>query len=1087
METPMQSPELVLAVQAAAQRLTDEILGSCAFLSGFCAADRTVVEKVFQPSHFPNLWNADGLFVGKRKDIYDILNSLTRCHLDADAPTKITTEGRILKLGRFSHGAMEGKYFQTTAETRLVDATDFPSTPPEPWNTQDYVKVKDYCFTPAAGALAGGVGGSLGGSAGSAVVNACFRACQGGLRPVEKVASTVGALVSPVLGATAGAKAGVGVAGFQCVGMAPALGFHSCTVLTGLAAGCLVGAAATGVAVTVGAGAAAGVDALGECRRVEAVALELEALPKGVWGEVVQELRGLDAVCVELSQLSAVAMEISRGLGKGGGWGVEGVSVQSVRTTLLSLNAVRVLTASAGIELKKKEDSLREACGRLEGLFRHVETELEKRKKREGDNVKKSSRRLFRLQSLAGRYPMSLFVTIPLCAFLEAAEGCAEMVERGAKAKSQAATRQTEVRLQQLAEEAAKGLQRAKAALMWLSILDSACATLLRLALQQPVSVHMATAGQEGKTQTAFPLAASLFASPEPPVFPPPKPASLRSSRRVRLGLSLCPSVLPHSTSALLTERPTRSLTPWEEKEEDYQTKRGGQICLPHFPTASQQQAFGFFPRTVRLCGGFSWTSKVMVVWKLKEDSEESSECRREFRGLTPQVAYKFGQVDVASGQIDWSGNCGNLSAALGLFAVEAELLHDSDVRAATQWEGEEGGSSENQQKEMAGHSQAGREEEGEREKSTGRRRRRKGTFRLTAWQATQRKVVEVVQAVEEQIEEGGGGRRVRAESRGSFSIDGVAGTGACVSVEFLEPPPPLPSSSPSSSPTDTEAFPPLSLFPTGFIVESVPVALRNSLRVKSLDVTCIDAGNPTVFLDARQAGLTGTESRDRPGAYGCSESNLVGVLEEVRLECSVRMGVASSLEEAKAKPAIPKVAWIAPPTAYTASGGQSIPAEEQTVTARILSMGKIHHAFTGTGAVALVAALQVPQSIPWKVAREGAQGGKGQKEGEPGGVSFGHASGLMELDVTLEEVGKGKEEVKEGASQSSSAKDPVCFSSDAQSPGHPPTSEHGDRGRPASGVGLNVKAPPLFLRKVTMSRTARVLMRGVACGFFDV
>jgi len=59
--------------------------------------------------------------------------------------------------------------------------------------------------------------------------------------------------------------------------------------------------------------------------------------------------------------------------------------------------------------------------------------------------------------------------------------------------------------------------------------------------------------------------------------------------------------------------------------------------------------------------GATSSTSKVVVVWPSSEPGCD--------------VEYDFGQVAVDKPVIDWSGNCGNLTSAVGSFAISQGML----------------------------------------------------------------------------------------------------------------------------------------------------------------------------------------------------------------------------------------------------------------------------------------------------------------------------------------------------------------------------------------------------------------------------
>ncbi|GAB3377046.1 2-methylaconitate cis-trans isomerase PrpF family protein [Azotobacter armeniacus] len=290
------------------------------------------------------------------------------------------------------------------------------------------------------------------------------------------------------------------------------------------------------------------------------------------------------------------------------------------------------------------------------------------------------------------------------------------------------------------------------------------------------------------------------------------------------------------------------------------------------------------------LGGGFSSTSKVVLVSpSTREDCD---------------LDYWFGAVAIDAPIIDWSGNCGNLTGAVGPFAIARGL-----VAAPAE-----------------------------------------GMAVVRLWQANIGKQILAHVPV----------RQGQPLESGGFMLDGVSFPGAEIRLEFLDPA------------ADG------ALFPTGrpLDVLEVPDAGR-------LEVTLIDAGNPTVFIEARALGLRGDEGQaevnDNPA--------LLARCEAIRACAAVAMGLATTTEEAtRLRPATPKLAFVAPAADFQAAGGKRVRAAEIDLQARILSMGRLHHAMTGTGAVALAAAAAVPGTLVRRmIGRELAST-----------LRFGHASGVL-------------------------------------------------------------------------------------------
>ena len=300
------------------------------------------------------------------------------------------------------------------------------------------------------------------------------------------------------------------------------------------------------------------------------------------------------------------------------------------------------------------------------------------------------------------------------------------------------------------------------------------------------------------------------------------------------------------------------------------------------------------------LGGATSSTSKVVVV--------------RPSRRPGCAVEYRFGAVAIDRPVIDWSGNCGNLTTAVGPFAILHGLVAPVE-----------------------------------------------GVTEVGLWQDNlgERIVARVP------VRDG------RPMESGTFLMDGVAFPGAEILLEFLDP-----------GGGDG------ALLPTGKVTEMLDVP-----GVGILEVSLINAGNPTVFVTAASLGLTGTERQ----ADVNGQPALLEKLEQVRAHAAVRMGLADSAASAtRSRPATPKLSFVAPPATYLSSGGRSVVAEDIDLLARILSMGVLHHAYTGTGAVALAVAAALPGSVVARAARGGASAR----------VRIGHASGTMTVGAELLETG---------------------------------------------------------------------------------
>lgn len=305
------------------------------------------------------------------------------------------------------------------------------------------------------------------------------------------------------------------------------------------------------------------------------------------------------------------------------------------------------------------------------------------------------------------------------------------------------------------------------------------------------------------------------------------------------------------------------------------------------------------------LGGATSSTSKVVLV-----ERSERPGC---------DVDYLFGAVAIESPVIDWSGNCGNLTAAVGPFAIRQGLV------AAP----------------------------------------RDGIATVRIWQANiGKRIVAQVPMADGEVQE-----------LGDFELDGVTFPAAEIKLEFLDPG------------ADEEGGG-AAMFPTGRMIDVLDVP-----GVGTVEATLINAGNPTIFVDAATLGLTGTELQPQVN----SNAALVQRCEAIRSQCAVAMGLAPTAAQAtRQRPHTPKLAFVARPASYTCSSGKTVRAADIDLLARIMSMGMLHHAMTGTGAVALAVAAAIPGTL---VSRLLAGGARPE-------VRFGHPSGTLSVGAAAQQAG---------------------------------------------------------------------------------
>jgi 2-methylaconitate cis-trans-isomerase PrpF len=182
------------------------------------------------------------------------------------------------------------------------------------------------------------------------------------------------------------------------------------------------------------------------------------------------------------------------------------------------------------------------------------------------------------------------------------------------------------------------------------------------------------------------------------------------------------------------------------------------------------------------------------------------------------------------------------------------------------------------------------------------------------------------------------GGKAVTA---GDFTMAGVSGSGARIRLDFLAP---------GGGATGR-------LLPTGNAQDT----LHHEGR--AFAASLIDAANPCVFLDARDLGMTGTESPDAIEA----DPARMALLDALRRKAGVMMGLAATPEAVGL--ALPKIAVVAPPAAYHALDGAAFTADTHDIAVRMISMERAHRAVPLTGAMCLGVASRIPGSVPHRLA----------------------------------------------------------------------------------------------------------------------
>lgn len=274
-------------------------------------------------------------------------------------------------------------------------------------------------------------------------------------------------------------------------------------------------------------------------------------------------------------------------------------------------------------------------------------------------------------------------------------------------------------------------------------------------------------------------------------------------------------------------------------------------------------------------------------------------------------VDYTFAQVSVTQALVDYSGNCGNMSAAVGPFAVDEGMVAARGDAAIVRIHNTNTG-----------------------------------------------KIIVSGFAMEDGL----------AAVDGGFVLPGVAGTGAPVRLDFMEP---------GGAGTGK-------LLPTGNTADELDVA-----GVGRIEASMVDAANPCVFVAADSLRCSGVEMPDEMEA----DRGTLQRLEAIRTAASVRMGIASNNDEAARKPSIPKVAIVAGPRDAVALSGEKIAARDIDVTVRMISIGQPHRAVPLTGAMCLAVAAKLPGSVVNRAARRAESEDSAVRIGQPSGITVVNAS----------------------------------------------------------------------------------------------
>ena len=221
-----------------------------------------------------------------------------------------------------------------------------------------------------------------------------------------------------------------------------------------------------------------------------------------------------------------------------------------------------------------------------------------------------------------------------------------------------------------------------------------------------------------------------------------------------------------------------------------------------------------------------------------------------------------------------------------------------------------------------------------------------------------------------------------KAASAGDFEIPGVPGTGARIDLEWIDP---------AGSITGK-------LLPTGH--ERDQVTLKDGRR---FTISIVDAGNLTVFCDARELGLKGTEL---PSDFDANKE-LQATIEELRSIGAELSGLVGDRSEATAKsPGMPKIGYVAAPAGYMGLGGRKVAAEDIDILARLMSAQLMHKSYMGAGAVCTSAAAAIDGTLVNALRAQTTRGSETFRIGHPAGVMDSKVIARRENGETVIESG---------------------------------------------------------------------------------
>lgn len=281
-------------------------------------------------------------------------------------------------------------------------------------------------------------------------------------------------------------------------------------------------------------------------------------------------------------------------------------------------------------------------------------------------------------------------------------------------------------------------------------------------------------------------------------------------------------------------------------------------------------------------------------------------------------IDYTFGQVEVREPRVDYNGSCGSMASAMGPFAVDEGLV-DAPANG-------------------------------------------EATVRI--------RDVNADKVIVSRFAMRGG----KAAVTGSFAVDGIAGTGAAVRLEFQ---------SPAGSQTGK-------LLPVGGVVDTIDVD-----GIGAIEYSFVDAANPVMFVDAGAVGLSGAELPEEIEAI----PGLLARIETIRRHVTVKAGAAPDLEAAGSV-SLPRIAFVSRSARTKTLSGRVLEAGDTDIMIRMIGRGRPHRAVPVTTALCLAVACRLAGSVPNRLLGDRAKKG--------GDIVVGHPSGAWSIAAQVSDTPTG-------------------------------------------------------------------------------